>query len=367
MASSPTPVLRLREPTGQPAYPLILVEGGAKWGKTTTALALSASPRVGQTFVFEFGDAGGGSADEYRDLGPFKIVETRGTWADFEGQLDAAMAVPMDDDRPNVIVVDSGTTLWEDLSWWAERRARNSRRGRDILAADPDAEVEVTSAYWNDAKARWQRMIRKLVGWPGIAVITASGEDVTAFTESGAIIPGRTMYRVAAERTTVAKVTAVVRMVDVACPVLVSVRSAVIGVLPPGGLALPADATLDHLIFDLMLGDDRRFAVPHLATTRALPKIEAMRMVLARLTEQGIAEGLAKEIAHTAWHEEDRGDEIAEATVDEVVTRALEVLHTAAPPPDTTDDQPLDGQATLDDSDEGDDPDDEGDDGTGYG
>src|SRR5690606_13461595 len=76
--------LRTRKPTGQVAYPTIVIEGAEKVGKTYAALALSSSEKVGRTFVFDMGE---GSADEYAALGPYEVVDHEGTFTDLLAQI----------------------------------------------------------------------------------------------------------------------------------------------------------------------------------------------------------------------------------------------------------------------------------------
>jgi len=71
--------LKTRKPTGLSAWPMILVDGIPKAGKSCMSYELSASDKVGRTFVFAIGER---SVDEYQSLGPYEIVDlTDGTWA----------------------------------------------------------------------------------------------------------------------------------------------------------------------------------------------------------------------------------------------------------------------------------------------
>jgi hypothetical protein len=85
-----SPTLKTRKPTGEVAYPLVLVEGVEKTGKTVTSLSLSKSDKIGRSFVFELGEL---RADEYAAIGDFEIVEHNGTFSGFFEQLKAATEV----------------------------------------------------------------------------------------------------------------------------------------------------------------------------------------------------------------------------------------------------------------------------------
>lgn len=246
---SGTPELRTRKPTGRIAYPFVLVEGEPKGGKSYAIAALSASPRVGRTFVFELGEVG---LDEYAPLGPFEMVVHNGTFSDILGQVRAAMAVPQAEGKPNVIAIDSGTSLWTLLKDWTDSRARNSQKGRKTLQADPDAEIDPTMNLWNDAKERWRQVVDGLMAWDGIAVIVGRAGEV-AKVENGQPVANQTEYRVEAEKTLVFDVTAQVRFQRGQAPRLVAVKSLFVD-LPQGGIDLPREATLDHLVFEVLGG-----------------------------------------------------------------------------------------------------------------
>jgi len=309
---------------------VILVEGPSKSGRTWTALTLSTSPRVGRTFVFEFADAGG-SGDEYAALGRYELVVLDGGWDDFIAKLQAAADMPTENGRPNVIVIDSVTALWDDLKWWAESRARRSRRGQAALAADPDAAVEVSTNYWNDAKSRWGLMLHILNQFEGIAVVIARADEVTAF-ENGQPVEGKTVYRVDAEKSLTANVTAVVRVTPNHDRLLMAARSSLL-VVPPSGLTLPPEGTLDFLVFDLLLGGRPKFAKPRRLSTRMLSSSEAKPLMLRRLVEgHGIDKDIARDAAHTVWVARNpRNADISEESLPDLIAEAVRVA--TAPPP----------------------------------
>lgn len=255
-SDDPASNLRTRQPTGRVSSPFILVEGEEKAGKSAALAQLAASPRVGRCFYLELGD---GVLDEYASLGDgrYELLLHDGTWGSILEQIEAAAAVPMDPEKPNVIGVDSGTHVWSLLKAWAERRARSSERARNILRRDPDAEIEVTMPYWNDAKERWGRLMTALRGFQGIAVITATGREVTR-VENGQ--PTReTEWSVEVEKSTPGVVSAWVRIKRPQASSLIGVRS--LGVaIPRGGLDLPSENMLDHLVFEVIGAGGGEFA-----------------------------------------------------------------------------------------------------------
>jgi len=240
--------LRTRQPTGRVAYPLILVEGAEKVGKSYTSFALSASEKVGRTFVFDLGE---GTADEYARLGPYEVVDHDGTFTDLLGQMREATAVPMDDGHPNVIVLDSATVLWESIKDWAGARARNGNKAKKLLRQDPDAEVSIPMNIWTDAADRWGQVMHLLRYWDGIGVLICRGKEVAKVGSDGQPVMGQTDYKIEAHKATQANVTAHIRCMSPGAAVLVDARSLDVSI-PSGGLRLPAENPLEHVVFDIL-------------------------------------------------------------------------------------------------------------------
>lgn len=236
--------LRTRKPTGRAPWPFLLLEGVEKAGKTFAALALSGSDKVGRTFAFDLGE---GSLDEYAALGPFEVVDHDGTYRDLLAQLQAAVAVPMEDGKPNVIVIDSMTALWSALVDEAQASARKSKAGQRLLANDPEAEVPVTMDKWNVAKRKWRKVVDLLMSYEGIAIVTARGKEV-AEVENGRPVEGHKTWKVEAEKSLTFDASCIVRMTGPRVAHLVGVRSLVVQV--PEGKTLPIPGfTVEDLVF----------------------------------------------------------------------------------------------------------------------
>ena len=241
--------LQARKPTGEVAFPFVLVEGESKSGRTYASLRLSADPRVGQTFVFELAE---NRADEYAALGDFLIVEHDGTLSGLRAQLQAAMAEPTVDGKPNVIVIDTGSALWDMHKARAAQRARSSKRARQVLAEDPDADIEVGMSYWTAVKDMWwQDFINPLKAWPGIVVMTVKAENKTKVDQDGRPTKDSEWTR-DLEKGTVFATTAVVRTRHPKPPVVSSVNSLRVEMPSSGVLDLPDTDPLAFLIFDLL-------------------------------------------------------------------------------------------------------------------
>lgn len=233
-----TAQLRTRKPTGKVPYPLVLLAGAEKSGKSYSAFVLASSPKVGRTFVFDIGEGG---ADEYAELGGYEIVEHDGTYADIAEQVEAACALPDTDGRPNVIIIDSATNLWELLKDEATKTAKS--RGK----TDP------TMDLWNKAKDRWRRIVDQLIRYPGIAVITARAGDVAEVVD-GVPVKGGSMWKVQAEKNLPYDANVIIKTTGPGQAEIVGARSLHLHV--PAGRTLPVPGfTLEKVVFDLLKAD----------------------------------------------------------------------------------------------------------------
>lgn len=323
--------LRTRKPSGQVAYPMLLVEGAEKAGKSHATLALSASQRIGRMFVFELGER---AADEYAPLGDFEIVEHNGTYADLLDQIRAACTEPAEDGRPNVIVIDSMSMLWSLLKDQASQAARRSKRAQKILADDPDADIETTMTYWTTAKDRWWAVINTLRGWPGITVLTCRAGEVTK-VQGGQPVAGQTEWSRELEKGTPFAMTGIVRCAHPKPPTLVAVQSLHL-TLPAKGLALPSENALESLIFDTLGAGGSFEQSPVVNPSPGIPANEAKGLLWAtgceHVTDQDKdkAKAIAKDSAASAWSAAGL-DGRAEVTADEL-ERATEILVSTLPP-----------------------------------
>lgn len=346
---------RTRKPTGRVAWPVIQVDGEEKSGKSYALAALTGSPRVGRSFLLDLGD---GTLDEYASLGDYDLIDTNGTFGDVLAQVELAAAVPSDPERPNVIGIDAGTLLWGILKAKAERRARGSKRAVAILRDDPDAEIDVSMTYWNEVKDDWARLLHVLKRFPGISVITAQGRYVSKVNEAGQPVPGQQEWSTDIEKTTHAWCTAMVRLTrDPRQARLVGVRSLHVAI-PTGGLLLPADATLDHLVFDLLgaggFGPDTS-TVPVVGVPVAKAKGRLLDAV-KRHADAGTTDDQAKAAAGQLWAAAGLGDvrEVTEAQLAGVLAAAGDTPEPepepAAPPESATPAQepPADADAPTD-------------------
>lgn len=247
--------LRTHKPTGAVSWPLILLEGGEKAGKTWMFAELTASERVGPSYLIDLTE---GSAEEYGAVpgAGYEVVELDGTFVDLVDQVDNIAevgAAELAAGRPPVVLgIDSMTVEWRALSEWAHLRAANSDSNRRALAADPDAEITITVDKWNAANKRHRRLMTKLMTFPGIVVMTARGKEVVEIDESGKPTKNRT-YKVEGHKDLAYDASVWIRLDRIAAPTIIGCRSVHVGMRP--GHDRPRQVPgllLDRLIFDTL-------------------------------------------------------------------------------------------------------------------
>lgn len=178
--------LKTRKPTGKPPWPIMLLAGGEKAGKSYAAAQASASDLVGRTFWIGIGED---DPDEYGAIegARFDIVQHDGTWRGIANAIYAATQEPAEG-APNMIVIDSATRLWELLSDEAQVKA-NERAKKAAQKYkreyDPDAEATIGPDLWNKATDRWNTIIGLLRNHEGPSLVTARMEQVTVMDKDG--------------------------------------------------------------------------------------------------------------------------------------------------------------------------------------
>ncbi|MGI5286587.1 AAA family ATPase [Nonomuraea polychroma] len=266
--------IRTRPPTGRVPWPLILLEGAEKSGKSWAAAMLSTSERVGQTYWIDLGE---GAADEYGAIegARYLVVEHDGTWASIMGQVRAireeAARAAAAGEPPVVLVIDSMSQEWELLKDWAANRARGSAANAKRLREDPNAEVQIPMNLWNDAAARHRRLMTILMTFPGIVVMTARGKEVAAMDANGQPVAGTRDYKVEGHKTLGSDAAVWVRLARDADARVIGARSVHAGIRPGKDPAkpLPENWDLEWLIFEALRCDPASSHARRITPTRA--------------------------------------------------------------------------------------------------
>lgn len=251
-------VIRARKPTGRVPWPLILIEGGEKAGKSWACAELSASEKVGQTYWLDLGE---GAADEYGAIpgARYLVLEHDGTWRSVMEQVqavrDEAERVAKLGEPPVVLVIDPMTAEWDLLKDWAASRARERLRKRNKQQPE-DEELNITTDLWNDANSRHRKLMTLLMTFPGIVVMTARGKEVAAMDDSGRPISGSREYKVEGQKTLAYDCTVWLRVSRDEEPLVVGCRSVHARVRHGVDRAKRVPGlTLEKVIFDVLKCD----------------------------------------------------------------------------------------------------------------
>ena len=244
--------IKTRKPTGIPPWPLILIEGPEKSGKSYAAAQFTASERIGQAYWIDLGE---GAADEYIQIpgAKYEVIDHDGTWYDIIGQVREVAAVAAVSDKPVVLIIDSMTAEWDMIKDWISIRAKESPSARRKLAADANAEIKPSMNLWNDAASRHYELVRLLMKFPGIVIMTARGKEVAALDADGRPIEKAKDYRVEGHKNLPFDASLWMRLSRDDHPQVIGLRSVKAGVQP--GVDRPikrADLTIEHVVFDVL-------------------------------------------------------------------------------------------------------------------
>ena len=240
--------IKTRKPTGKAPWPMLLLAGVEKSGKSYACAALSASDLIDRTFYIEVGE---GSADQYGALpgARYEIVEHDGSWKGILAACEAAVAEPTSG-KPHAIVLDSASELWALLS--DEQQAIATRRGKDTITMD----------QWNAAKRRWRKIIDTLRSSKGPVILTSRLDLVTVMDKAGKPTTEK-QWKARAEKDLPYEVDGVIELKEARKPVVAGIRTVAFNV-PAGGI-VPKDQAafnLDGFLRSLNIDGGDRVYIP---------------------------------------------------------------------------------------------------------
>ncbi|WP_406730762.1 hypothetical protein [Streptomyces sp. NBC_01794] len=242
---------RSRKPTGLPNPPMIVLCGPEKCGKSHEAARGTGSDLIGIAFWIEIGGSEG-TADYYGRVpgANYEIVPHDGSYQDILDAIRWAVHQPQRvTGKPNMIVIDNGSNLWDMISdeqaLFARRRAVNKAQDSRRRAPSLDDPVVVDPDLWNRAKDRWGEILWMLRRHAGPVVMIARQEIVTAFENDK---PTRnTTRKIKAEKNLPAAVDAIVEMHGIGDAYLTGVRTLHWDV-KPGDTVRFEDFSIDALL-----------------------------------------------------------------------------------------------------------------------
>lgn len=176
---------RYTKPTGKPSWPITLVAGAEKTGKSYTAAVAAASDLIGDTYWIGIGED---RPDEYGLLADFNIVEHDGTYRDILTAITEIAAMPKRTDGTQILlVVDSMTRLWDLVK--DNKQAKANARARSAATkynrAAPDGDSPISMDLWNEAATEWNHIMGAIRAHQGPSILTARLDTVTVMDEAG--------------------------------------------------------------------------------------------------------------------------------------------------------------------------------------
>jgi hypothetical protein len=261
------PNLTTRRPTGKPPWPMLLIAGVEKAGKSYSGALLSASDLVDRTFWIEIGE---GAADQYGSIpgARYEIAEHDGTYQGIGNAIYAATMQPRPNGKPHAIVIDSMTELWDLLADEAQGVA-NERAARKRGNKPTDSDAQITMDLWNTAKKRWRRIVDTVRTYDGPVILTARLELVTVMDDGGKPTTAKD-WKIRSEKNLPYECDAIVRMPAPGVAELTGVRSLRVQVPPGGALPLPG-FTLERLLTDLGLDREGATSPRSYTAPRSVP------------------------------------------------------------------------------------------------
>lgn len=165
------PPIQTEPLNGLPSWPIGLLAGVEGSGKTAQAIMASASDLIGRTFMVVCGED---TPHDYAAI-PGQRVEVVRHDGTYRGMLDAVIAASRQDrveeSKPNLIIFDSGTRLWNLLSESAQESANERARKKNKYVGEDGADIG--RDLWNTATSRWNHVIEALREHDGPSIITA--------------------------------------------------------------------------------------------------------------------------------------------------------------------------------------------------
>ncbi|MER7497124.1 hypothetical protein ABT033_31565 [Streptomyces pharetrae] len=330
--ASPTR-LKTRKPNGRIGWPLVVVAGAEKTGKSHMCAEFANSDLIGRLIWIPIGES---DVDSFGQIADFDIEDEQdGTYRGLLNTVRKAVAEPRaDPNKPNAIVLDSGTILWELLQDEADliARSRAAEKAAKYNRPGPSADDDVVIGHslWNRAKDRWRLVINTLRRHDGPVIICCRLDEVTEFDAQGNPTRNRT-WKVKAERNLPYDATVVLQLRSYRRPTLTAVRSLVMQLAPDEERTRPG-LTLDALMRDL--GMERNISVPPAPFIE--PQPEAGLHEFEREAEQRVAANAAAAEMRRHASEgtmptpQDVGRHIAQALRDDLdPRRALLMVRTA--------------------------------------
>jgi hypothetical protein len=174
--------VKTRKPTGKPSWPITLLAGAEKTGKSWAAAAAAGSDLIARTYWMGIGED---TPDEYGLIADFDIIEHDGTYREILRNLTEVAAETQV--GVTLLVVDSMTRLWDLIKDNAQAKANARARSNATRynKAQPSGDVPISMDLWNDAATEWNHIMNALRAHRGPVILTARLDTVTVMGDDG--------------------------------------------------------------------------------------------------------------------------------------------------------------------------------------
>lgn len=269
--------LTRRKPSGKPSWPLVLLSGCEGAGKSWAAAEATGNDRFGKSLWLEIGEQ---TADEYGSVpgAAFEILEHDGSFGQILAQAREAVAEPAVDGKPNLLVVDSLTELWDLLSDEQQtiaNRKRNAKNGADAT---------ITMDQWNAAKKRWGYVISELRRFPGPVIATARLEQVAVVGSNGQPT-GASTWKIRTEKNLPSEVQVVMQAREARQWVMTKIANTRLQ-LPDAGFLNWPKFTIEDLLSKMGLEDAQPSTYVKTDSSRVVGEADRARDMLLKVLEK---------------------------------------------------------------------------------
>jgi hypothetical protein len=212
--------LQTRKPTGLAPFPVGLLAGKEKTGKSYAIAVASASPLLGRTLWVSIGE---NDPDEYINVpgSDFEIVVNDGSYRGILQAFKDAVAEPRKDGKPTLLAADSMTRLWNLITENAQQVANRRAKGKRNAAS---GDYAISMDLWNVAAQQWKDVMDVIRSHDGPVLLTARLEE-TVVMDEGQPTKDR-VWKVQGHKSLAFDVDFVIQMRDRGQYLLTGVRSA---------------------------------------------------------------------------------------------------------------------------------------------
>lgn len=220
--------IKTRKPTAKPSWPVLLLAGAPKSGKSYSCALASASELVDGAYWVSFGET---SPDQYGALpgADFGIIDNEHHGGTIGGLVNVLTEIASEKQgaKPKLLVVDSMTTVWDAIksNLQATANQRAARRASKYNKVAPEGDQQITMDLWNQGRGWWRHIVQAINAYQGPVVLTARLDNV-AEVRDGKPTGGRE-EKIRAEKDLPYDVDAIVNMPERGKAILWGLRSVV--------------------------------------------------------------------------------------------------------------------------------------------